>query len=248
MQKKILQELIELKALISKLIGTSDLPSSEQFSKDAIEKAAKQFQKLKIERGEWVSDWDLYKIFKDANRAGTYIRQQFGFSNYFKKGHSYYYNKKDLIALSQELKKRNVDLGRYIEYLEDKEKFKKYIQGISQNNQGKKKKKAFELPEDLRDISSSPPKPPSADSIKEDIGRLKQEFFQYSLGDYVDIYDSNHAMMKSIYFYQKYLEPDIKKRCKRWCENFNYANHALELVTKKKEVFVPVKEEDMIQL
>ena len=84
MQKQILQELKELRTAISKLIGSSDLPSNEQFSKEAIEKAAKQFQKLRIERGEWVSDWDLYKIFKNANRVGPFIRQHFGFSNYFK--------------------------------------------------------------------------------------------------------------------------------------------------------------------
>jgi hypothetical protein len=54
--------------------------------------------------------------------------------------------------------------------------------------------------------------------------------------------------MKFIYYFEKYLAPETKKRCKRWCENFNYANHALELVTNKKEVFVPIKDEDMIQL
>jgi hypothetical protein len=60
MEKLILKELKELKSVISKLIGTSDLPAKERFSKEAILKASKEFQKLSIERGEWISDWDLY--------------------------------------------------------------------------------------------------------------------------------------------------------------------------------------------
>lgn len=55
-------------------------------------------------------------------------------------------------------------------------------------------------------------------------------------------------MMKFIYHFEKYLEPELKKRCKKWCDNFNYANNALEAVTKKNETFKPVKEENMIEL
>jgi hypothetical protein len=51
-----------------------------------------------------------------------------------------------------------------------------------------------------------------------------------------------------MYWFEKYLEPELRKRCRKWCENFNYANHALQEVTKKKEKFIPVKEDDMIQL
>ena len=52
MQKELLAEIKELKIAISTLIGTSDLHPEEQFSKEALDKAAKQFQKLSIERGE----------------------------------------------------------------------------------------------------------------------------------------------------------------------------------------------------
>ena len=55
-------------------------------------------------------------------------------------------------------------------------------------------------------------------------------------------------MMKFIYHFEKYIDPQMKRRCRKWCDNFNYANHALELITKKKENFVPVKEEELIQL
>jgi hypothetical protein len=249
MQNELLAEIKELKTLLAKLIGTSDLPAKEQFSIDALDKAAKRFQKLSIERGEWIEDGNIDKFIKHAPyRAGTFIRQEFGFSNFFKRGQTYYYNKKDLVALGKELKERNVDLGRYMQYVEDQAKFKKYLESINEKGKGKKKKKAFQLSYDLKDITTSPVKPPSADIIRKDLKKLKDEFFQYNLADYIDIYKDNHAMTKFIYHYEKYLDPDMKKRCKRWCENFNYANHALELVTKKKETFIPVKEEEMIQL
>jgi hypothetical protein len=249
MQKSILSEIREIKTLLSKLIGTSDLPSTEQFSRQALDKVAKQFQKLSIERDEWIEESNICKYIKNADhRTGAFIRQEFVFSNYFKLGRTYYYNKKDLIALGKELKARNVDLGRYMEYRADQAKFKKYIETINQTNKGKKKRKSFDLPYDLKDITTSGVKAPSVDIINQDLARLKEEFFQYSLADYVDIYNGNHAMMKYIYHFEKYLEQELKKKCRRWCDNFNYANHALEMITKKKEVFIPVKEEDMIQL
>lgn len=244
---QILKEVRELKSLLSELIGTKDLPKNEKFSKAAIEKAAKEFKKLSIERGEWIEDYHIDRIIKNAPyHAGKFIIKEFQFSNYFKKGQRFYFNKKDITALAKELKKRNIDLKRYIEYKEDLERFRKYLDAAKENKL-KAKKKAFVMG-DIFNIASSPPKPPSVDVIRDDIAKLKEEFFESKLGDYIDIYDSNHAMLKSIYWIEKYLEPELKKRCKRWCENFNYANHALTLVTNKKEKFVPVKEDDMIEL
>ena len=250
MQKELLAEIKELKTAISTLIGTSDLLPEEQFSKEALDKAAKQFQKLSIERGEWVSDSDITKYIKNAHyRAGAFIIREFNFTNYFKSGRTFFFNKKDLIALAKELKERNVNLGRYMEYIDDQVRFKKSLANAAENNKDKKnKRKSFKIPADLKDFNTSPVKMPSADIIREDIKRLKEEFFQYKLSDYVDIYKDNYAMMKHIYWFEKYLEPGLKKRCRKWCEDFNYANHALEEVTKKKETFIPVQKEDMIQL
>src|SRR5688572_19055125 len=101
MEKEILFEIKQLRADISKLIGTSELQPKDQFSKEALDKAAKQFQKLSIERGEWIEEYNISRYIKNAHyRAGAFIRQEFGFSNYFKRGQTYYYNKKDLIALA----------------------------------------------------------------------------------------------------------------------------------------------------
>ena len=246
MQKELLSEIRELKSAIAALIGTSDLPPGEQFSKEALDKAAKQFQKLSIERGEWISDGDIHKYIKKAHyRAGTFIIREFNFTNYFRRGQSYYFNKKDIIALSKELKDRNIDLGRYMELIDDKIKFKKSLTSAKEN---KKKKKSFHIPKDIKDITTSPIPMPSAEIIREDLKRLKEEFFQYKLADYIDIYEDNYAIMKHIYWFEKYIDPVFKKRCRKWCEDFKYANHALEEVTKKKETFIPVREDDMIQL
>jgi hypothetical protein len=89
---------------------------------------------------------------------------------------------------------------------------------------------------------------PSPEIIKEDLNLLKEEFFHLKLSEYIDIYNENYAMMKYAYYFDKYLNPMLKNRSKKWCQDFNYANEALAIVTGKKEKFVPVKEEDMIQL
>ena len=249
MQKEILSEIKELRTALTQVLGISDLPPDQQFLKEALNKAAKEFQKLNIERGQWVADHSVGKYIKNAGyRAGAFIRQEFGFSNYFKRGQTYYYSKKDLISLGKELKERNVDLGRYMEFIEDRTKFKKYMSEAAQNNKGKLKNKSYKLPADVNNITTSPPPMPGASVIRDDIKRLKEEFFQYKLSDYIDIYKDNYAMTKFIYHFEKYLEPGLKRRCKKWCDDFNYANHALEEVTKKKEKFIPVKDEDMIQL
>ena len=106
----------------------------------------------------------------------------------------------------------------------------------------------YEVPADLKNITTSAPPMPDVEIVKKDLDRLKAEFFEHKMAEYIDIYRGNHAMMKFIYHFEKYIDPQVKRRCSRWCDDFNYANHALELITKKKENFVPVKEEDMIQL
>lgn len=247
---KVMEELALIKSLLSKLTGTSELPQTERFSLEAVDKAAIDFQTMSISRGEWVEDNLINKYIKSAKYYGTgnFIREHFGFSNYFKRGRSYYYNKTDLTALSKELKERNVDLGRYMDYVESQANFKKSVGEALLNTKEKKGKKNFKLPSDAKDMTSKPAPLPSAEIIRNDIKALKEEFFEHNLAEYIDIYGSNHAMLKFVYHFEKYIKPELKRRCTKWVANFNYANHALELVTKKREVFVPVKEDDMIQL
>ena len=248
MQNEILAEIKELRTALTLVLGVSELPPNQQFLKEALNKAAQEFKKLNIERGLWVADHSVGKYIKNAGyRAGSFIRQEFGFSNYFKRGQTYYYSKKDLISLGKELKERNVDLGRYMEFIEDQAKFKKYLSDAG-HNKGKLKNKSYKLPVEVNNVTTSPPPLPLADLIREDLKRLKEEFFKYKLSDYVDIYRESHVMMKFVYHFDKYFEPGLERRYKKWCEDFNYANHAIEEVTKKKETFIPVQKEDMIQL
>lgn len=244
MEQQLLNEVRELKSILLRIVGAqSDFPISDE----VLDKAAKEFQKLFIDRGEWIQSHEIEKYIKSAPYdPGAFIRSEFGFTNCFKRGREYFYNKSDIIDLGKELKRRNVDLKRFMEYKEDLARFNKSIQEAAKNKG--KRKKAYKLSTEVYDFTSDPPKLPDAAIIKADLESLKEEFFEARFGDYVDIYRGNHAMMKSIYWFQKYLEPGLKRSCQNWCEKFNYANNALERVTKKKEIFVPVQDEDMIQL
>lgn len=44
----------------------------------------------------------------------------------------------------------------------------------------------------------------------------------------------NHAMFKHIYYWDKYVNPETKKRCQNCCSHFNYANEALKLIKQVK--------------
>jgi hypothetical protein len=248
MDKQLRTELRAIKSILAKITGTTDLPESERFSVDALDNAAKHYKKMLIERGDWIQEYEIEKVIKNAPyNAGAFIRTQLGFTNFFTRGKKYYYNKPDLVALAKELKDRNVDLKSYMEFLADEEKFRKALStALTKSKDGKGKK--FSLPYDLQDIVSSPPKAPSPDVIREDIKRLKEEFFRDNLAGYINIYKGSHAMVKFEYHFDKYIKPEIKKQCRKLCENFNYANHALRLVTNKTEKFIPVKDDDMIQL
>jgi hypothetical protein len=248
-EEKILAELQSLKTLVAKLIGTPDLKGENQYSKKAIEKAAREFQKLSIERGEWVESYDIKKYIKTAPyNVGNFLRDEFGFTNCFKRGSTYYYNKQDLIALGQELKERNVDLGRYMEFKADKDKFEKYVAGILQPDAKNIKRKRFRLPEYLKDITTSPATPPDPEVIKTELKKLKDEFFEHNLNEYIDIYKGSYAMPKDFYRFKKYLNPELTRRIYRWTEEFNLANQVIEEITKKKEKFIPIPEEQMIRL
>lgn len=248
MQKQILTELRELRFALSKIAGTSDLPEEEQFSITALDRAANEFKKMQIARGEWVPENEISKYVKNASwTSGSFIRNELHFSNYFKQGRSYYYNKSDLIALSKELKDRNVNLSRYIEYLGSKAAFKKKIIEAAKNKKANKRR-PYELPHELSNITTTEPPLPSVDLVKADLKSLEDEFFKSELGQYIDIYQGSYAMMKNDYMFMKYRNKELGSKCRKWCDNFNYANNALKALTKKRSNFIPVKEEDIIEL
>lgn len=213
-------------------IETSELPAKHQLSKDAINKAATEFQKLSIERGKWIKESEIHRIIRKAPwSCGKFIIEKFGFSNYFIRGRSLYFNRKDLIALNAELKKRNINLEKYMELVQDQEKFRKYIVSIKDPKGGKKRQR-FKIPDELKDIVTSPYNHPPKDVVEQHIATLQEEFQHFKMAEYIDIYHGNYAMFKVIYFFDRYLNPEVKKRCQNWCFQFNYANNALKEILK----------------
>jgi len=229
MEEQILKEIKELKSIIATLVGSADLPKKDQFSKETLEKSAKQFKKLSAERGEWVKDGDLSKYFKGAPyHMGRVIRNELSFTHYFKQGYEYYYNKKDLLDLKRELVKRNVDLPTFVRYIEEQAKFKKLIETANAKMKGKGKSRRFVLPDDLTDIPEcSPAKLPPIDVVKEHIQNLKEQFKRDNLSEYIDIHKDRFAMRKDMSYYDRYHPTGLTNMCRKWCDDFNHANDTL---------------------
>lgn len=237
MEDKILKEVMQIRQLLSELIGTADLPPSEKFSKEKIAKAAKEFQKLAIQRGEWIQTNDIDTVIKNAPwNCGNFIIEKFGFTNYFRRGKTLFFNKKDLIALNKELKDKNINLEKYIELAGDQAKFEKYVNEIN-FPKGTKSKKHFKIPVDLRDIVSKPYSSATEDLVRTEIKTLMEEFVKFDLSEYIDFYnEKRYAMLKYDYRLNRYIKPEIKKFCKDWAFKFNYANNALGKILELKKL------------
>jgi len=235
--KDILQEIQDIKATLSIVIGTADRVGEEQFSAEALQQAAKFYQKMCIERGEWIEEGELAKYLGPCPyNAGKFIQKEFAFRRWIKRGHQYLYNKKDVIALGQELKAHNINLERYREFLDDKAAFDK--KAAKQAAAAFSKTKPYTFPKGVKNITTTEIPQPNPEIVRQDLAQLKQAFKSAKFESYIDIYKGTHAMLKHVYHFQKYLEPGLKRRCHKWCEDFNYANRALELITGKKEKFV----------
>ena len=235
MENEILAGIKQIHGLLSELVGTADLPVKQKFSKEAISKAAIEFRKLSIERGKWVPSHDINKIIKHAHWNSTrLIIDKFEFTNYFKRGSTLYFNRKDLIELNIELKKRNINLSKYYEYVNDKEKFQKYVNGILLPK-GKKPRNNFKIPEGLRDIFTKPYSAPTEELVKKEIETLMEEYKNFDLSEYIDLFEGKtYALFKYDYSFDRYLKPELKKFCKDWSFKFNYANTALKRIVDLK--------------
>jgi len=234
-EDKILSEIKQIRKVLSDLVGTTDQPAKEKFSKEALDKAAKEFRKLSIVRGNWIPGDEIHRIIRRAPwNSGKVIIERFEFINYFKRGSTYYFNRKDLVELNKELKKRNIDLEKYCELLGDQERFKKYVSSILLPK-GKKTHNHFKIPEGLRDIFSKPYSVPTEDLVRNEIDILMEEYNKFDLSEYIDLFHSKtYALFKYNYSFDRYLKPELKKLCKDWCFKFNYANEALKRILELK--------------
>ena len=240
--QQIQQEIQDLKGILAKVIGTTYESPANRFSSEAIDKAAKDFNKWTIERGDWVKDVDIEKYIKHAPwNAGNFIRKEFAFTNCFKRGSAYFYSKKDLLAFAKELSDRNIDLRRYKEFLDDKASFDR-----KQAKDGEKSK-PYQVPRGLKNITTAEIPKPDPEKPRQDIQILKAEFKRSKLDQYIDVYKGTHAMLRHLYPYTKYLEPALLRQCRKWVEEFNTANEALQKITGKMEKF-HVEKPDQIEL
>lgn len=230
--EKILKELKEIKSILSQIVGSNELPASERFSIESIRKAATEFRSILIEREAWISERDISKVIRKAPwNAGKFIIERFEFKNYFVRGRTYYFKKSDLVDLNKELKKRNINLGRYIELEADREKFLKYIESIKDPKRPKKHLR-YKIPDNLRDIQTQPYHHPAKEKVQEHLAELKRRYEEEKLIQYIDIYGGNYAMFKHIYYFDRYLDKGLVKKCNDWCFQFNYANNALREISK----------------
>jgi hypothetical protein len=183
---------------------------------------------LAIKRKEWISDSDISTIIRNAPyNAGRFIIEHFDFKDYFKRGKSLYFNRKSILALNRELKARNIDLKRYIEYIDDKAKFEKYIASVK-ISKGKKRGLHFSIPDGLENIFTSQPPAPAIELVKDHLSRLKNEYAENKYLDYIDVYENNYAMIKFEYLWNQYMNSELKRNIKKWCQEFNYANEAIK--------------------
>lgn len=233
MEEQILKEVAQIKQYLARIVGTSNLPKREQFSKKALDKTAVEFRKLETERKEWIPQDEIHRVIRNAPwHAGKFIIEKFGFNNYFKYGRTLYFNRKDLVDLKNELKVRNVNLNRYMELLEDQEKFKKKIDALKAS--GGRRGRGFKVPEGLKDIVITPYSPPDEKIVEDHIESLLEQFEKENLNKYIDIYESNYAMVKFECHFERYFDKDLRKKCRRWCDDFNYAQNALKEIKRAK--------------
>jgi hypothetical protein len=111
------------------------------------------------------------------------------------------------------------------------------------------KRKPFRLQREVKNIETTPPAMPPIEKVRDDLKKLKEEFFSSKLDKHIDIYRNSYAMMKDLYYLRRYMELPIEKRARKWCDEFNLANEIIKRLSKKKipDSF-PIKDEDMIQL
>jgi Ca2+-binding EF-hand superfamily protein len=238
MEEKIYDELKQIRRLLSQLIGTSDLPTSERFSKEAISRAAKEFQKLTIERGEWIPDNEIDKIIRTAHYCpGKFLIERMGFTNYFKWGREHYFNKKDLQALNKELKERKIHLDKYHTLFFEKERFDNLVRGIK-IPKGTKTKKHYKIPEGLQNITDRPYSQETEELARKEIETLMEEYKKFDLSEYIELYfGKTQAYYRYEYSFDRYIKPELKKYCKDWCFKFNYANTALKTMMEIKKEY-----------
>jgi hypothetical protein len=223
--------LAEIKHILARLVGTEGLPTEMQFSEKALDKAAIEFKKLRKESDAWVKSHETGDYIQGAwGNVGDFIKTEFNFTNFYYRGPACYYYKKDLINLSKELKKRNIDLKTYMELKAEKTRIEK---SIDKYPMLKKKiiQGGFKIPDELSNIRAPKVNLPTLKELNESMEILKKEFTDFNLSEHIDLEGDSFAMLKNI-FYQG-MSDETRKRVKRWLRNFNTINYQILERNKK---------------
>lgn len=218
----------EIKDLLAKLIGTSDLPKGKQFSVSAIEKAAKEFKKLRRENNAWIKTHEIRDYIKDAPyEAGKFIRDEFEFKNFYTKGPACYYLKGDIVLLAEELKKRKIDLRAYMQMKEKEKKDDDFNIVQKKNPQG-----SFKVPDNISNIQPRSKKPKSLEKLTAKLNQLNKQYNELQLSQYIDIVDDIHAFPKlSLRIGDVPREMEILIH--RWCRKFSSVNEDIISIENK---------------
>jgi hypothetical protein len=176
---------------------------------EALDKASKEFKKLRKENDQWVISYDINKYIKNApyNNVGNFIRAEFQFTNTYLKGKSVYFYKKDLINLSKELDARNIDLARYMEL--------------------------NRIPQGLKDISAKQKIKKPLPELKAKLDLLMEEYSNDSLAEHIELLGESSAFYKDFSYYS--LKDDLRKRLSRWIRAYQNVKHEIGEYSLKKK-------------
>jgi hypothetical protein len=224
----IIETLNEIKHILSRLVGTTQLSKEMQFSEHALDKAAKEFKKLRREDNTWVSEYDIRKYIKTApyNNTGAFIREEFGFTNFYMKGRSRFYYRKDLINLARELKKRNIDLTRYMQLKAEKVRMEGQPDKYLLRKQKKIKPYGYRIPVGIQNITALPVKKSTLKELRELQETLKQEYQNDNLTEHIEIHSEKFATAHNHFYYG--MNDEIRKKVKRWIRKYNSTGYEIE--------------------
>jgi hypothetical protein len=213
----------EIKYILSRLVGTEDLPPDIRFSEKALDKAAIEFKKLRKSESMWVETFYISKYIKGAPySAGNFIKREFGFKAYYKQGPACYYSVIALKQLGEELEKRNIDLEAYIKLKENEAK-------IARKHFKKEwVKESFVIPPGISDILPiKPRKMPPRKELEERLEQLILEYHADGLFQYIDLED-NFAMRKTDL--PKGMKIDMVQKTNEWLRKFKRVQYQIGVI------------------
>ncbi len=237
MKKEVLAELSEIKKILSHIVGTTDLPAPQKFSKAVLDKAARLFKKMALAEEQWVKSYEICNYFENCfgYEIGKFIRDEFAFSNYYSKGGATFYFKKDLMKLADELKSRNVDLATYMELRKGQALIEKKMLELAAKNRDerikRKRKKNYSLPEELKYIKLSDFKLPDRNVVEQEVGQLMLEFKNGNYARYINFYDDSAYITYNDKI-REYLKGVEGKVYRSWCKKYNKAKYGLKLINE----------------